>query len=91
MHRRQYRKRIVGTPGGLAGPTTAGLWDTTTGEFLYFLQGHGGPLRAAAFDSPTRIVTSGADGVRAYVCDTCGARDALLRLAESRLQQTGRG
>jgi WD40 repeat protein len=74
-----------------AGATTAGLWDATTGEFLYFLQGHRGPLRAAAFDAPTRIVTSGGDGVRAYVCDTCGARDALLRLAERRLQQTGRG
>jgi WD40 repeat protein len=75
-----------------AGPATAGLWDATTGELVYFLQGHrGGPLRSAAFDSPTRIVTSGADGVRAFVCDTCASRGALLRLAEKRLRQTGRG
>ena len=74
-----------------AGPTKAGLWDATTGRFLYFLQGQRGPLRAAAFDSPTRIVTSEADGVQAYVCDTCGGRDALLRQAETRLRETGGG
>ncbi len=74
-----------------AGPATAGLWDATTGERVYFLQGHRGPLRAAAFDSPTRIVTSGADGVRSFVCETCSGRDALMRLAERRLRETGSG
>ena len=38
----------------------------------FFLQGDAGALRAAAFASPTRIVTRGADGVRSYECDTCG-------------------
>ena len=72
------------------GPTTAGLWDATTGERVYFLRGHNGPVRRAAFSSPTRIVTFGDDGVRAYVCDTCGDLAALLALAEHRLAQTDR-
>ena len=74
-----------------AGPTTAGLWDARTGEYVYFLQGHkGGHLTAAEFRSPSLIVTSGADGVRAFPCDTCGGLGELLRLAERRLSDTGR-
>ena len=89
---RHRLRRVVQPDDGwvvTAGPTKAGLWDATTGEFLYFLQGQRGPLRAAAFDSPTRIVTSGADGVRARRPHTCGGRDALLRQAETRLRETG--
>ena len=74
-----------------AGPTTAGLWDARTGERVYFLQGHkGGHLRAAEFRGPNLIVTSGADGVRTFPCDTCGGLAQLKRLAERRLAVTGR-
>jgi WD40 repeat protein len=73
-----------------AGPATAGLWDARTGERIYFLQGHKGPLRAAAFSGPTLIVTRGADGVRSFDCDTCGDLAALRELAEERLEATGR-
>ena len=72
------------------GPTTAGVWDTATGERVYFLQGHGGPVRAAAFTSPMRIVTRGEDGVRTFLCDTCGGLKALVALAKRRLSATGR-
>ena len=72
------------------GPTTAGLWDTRTRERVYFLQGPRAPVRAAEFSSPTRIVTSGADGVRTYDCDTCGGLKELLALAERRLAATHR-
>jgi WD40 repeat protein len=71
------------------GPATAGLWDATTGDLVHFLRGDGGPVRAAEFSSPTRIVTRGNDGVRAYVCDTCGGLDGLLALAKRRLSVTG--
>jgi WD40 repeat protein len=74
-----------------AGPTTAGLWDARTGERVYFLQGHeGGHLRAAEFRGSDQIVTSGADGVRRFLCDTCGGLTDLLRLAERRLAATER-
>ncbi len=66
------------------------MWDTTSRERVYFLRGDGGPVRAAAFSSPTRIVTRGDDGVRAYVCDTCGGLEELLALAERRLAATDR-
>ena len=72
------------------GPATAGVWDTVTRERLYFLQGHEGPVRAAAFSSPTRIVTRGDDGVRTYVCDVCGGLRQLVALAERRLAATSR-
>jgi WD40 repeat protein len=72
------------------GPATAGLWDATTGVRVYFLYGDGSPVRAAEFTSPTRIVTLGDDGVRAYVCDTCGGLQALVALADRRLSATGR-
>jgi WD40 repeat protein len=72
------------------GPATAGLWDAATGERVYFLRGDGRKIRVAAFTSPTRIVTRGNDGVRTYVCDTCGGLESLLALAERRLSATGR-
>ena len=71
------------------GPSTAGLWDATTGERVFFLRGDGSPVRAAAFTSPTRIVVRGADGVRSYVCDVCAGLRALLALADRRLSETG--
>ena len=74
-----------------AGPGTAGLWDARTGEYVYFLQGHkGGHLTAAEFRGSGRVVTSGADGVRTFLCDTCGGLTELLRLAERRLAATER-
>jgi WD40 repeat protein len=74
-----------------AGRATAGLWDARTGERIFFLQGHErGHLLAAAFSGPTLIVTSGADGVRSFNCDTCGELDHLRALAARRLAVTGR-
>jgi hypothetical protein len=72
------------------GPRTAGVWDARTGERIFLLRGHDGPVRTAAFTSETRIVTSGDDGVRTYLCDTCGDLQALLAVAEHRLAATGR-
>jgi WD40 repeat protein len=73
-----------------AGPATAGLWLSGTGERWYFLRGDGGPIAAAAFASPTRIVTRGDDGIRAYHCDLCGGLDSLVAVAQRRLEGTGR-
>ena len=73
-----------------AGPTAAGLWDATDGVRVYFLQGHESALRAAEFRGSRRIVTSGADGVRSFDCDTCGDFDELRVLAARRLAVTGR-
>jgi WD40 repeat protein len=75
-----------------AGPGAAGLWDLPTRQRLLFLRGHSGRLLAASFDAAgRRIATVGVDGtLRAYACDICGGIPELLRLAESRLAQTGR-
>ena len=72
------------------GPATAGLWLAATGELWYFLRGDGTPVRAAAFVSPSRIVTLGGDGVRSYFCEFCGGLGSLVALAEKRLEGTGR-
>jgi WD40 repeat protein len=75
-----------------AGPGRAGLWDTRNGELVALLRGHKGALMSAAFDRTGRtIVTGGVDGtVRTYRCDLCGGLDELIRLAERRLDVTGR-
>jgi WD40 repeat protein len=75
-----------------AGPGKAGLWDLVRGQRLSFLDGHEGRLLAASFDAAgRRVVTVGRDGtLRAYACDTCGGIAELRRLAERRLEATGR-
>ena len=73
-----------------AGPTTAGVWLIETGERFYFLRRHSPPLRAAAFETQTRIVTGAADGVKAYECEVCRAPPELVTLADERLRGTGR-
>jgi WD40 repeat protein len=75
-----------------AGPGTAGLWDVPSRQRMLFLQGHTGPLLAATFDATgRRIATVGVDGsLRAYACEVCGGTEELLRLAERRLDATGR-
>jgi WD40 repeat protein len=75
-----------------AGPGTAGLWDVPSRQRMLFLQGHSGPLLAATFDATgRRIATVGVDGtLRAYACDVCGGTTELLRLAQRRLDATGR-
>jgi WD40 repeat protein len=77
-----------------AGPSTAGLWEVSSGRLLLFLRGHepGRRLRSAMF-APTgsRILTAGEDGtIRAWHCDICPGVDGLLALAEQRLAETGR-
>ena len=73
-----------------AGPTTAGVWLTDTGERFYFLRRHKPPLLAAAFAGQTKIVTRGRDGVRAYQCEVCHTPAGLMALAEKRLEMTDR-
>ena len=73
-----------------AGPTTAGVWLIETGERFYFLRRHSPPLRAAAFETQTRIVTGAEDGVKAYECEVCRAPPELVTLADERLRGTGR-
>ena len=66
------------------------MWDTVTREPPLLLQGPEAPVSAAAFVSAKRIVTSGKDGVRTYVCDICGGLRSLVALAERRLATTHR-
>ncbi len=75
-----------------AGPGRAGLWDAESGASVTLLRGHRGPLTSAAFSPNGRaIVTGGVDGtVRTFRCDLCGGLAALLRLADRRLDATGR-
>jgi WD40 repeat protein len=75
-----------------AGPGTAALWSSDTGEFFFYLQGHSGDLTSASFDAAgDRILTSGVDGtVRTYVCEICRSGAALADVARARLEQTGR-
>jgi WD40 repeat protein len=75
-----------------AGPDTVGLFSADSGASIFFLRGHDGPVTSATFDpSGVRIFTSGVDGtVRSYDCEICRSGDALVAVAERRLQQTGR-
>jgi WD40 repeat protein len=70
----------------------ASVWDLEDGTNLVRLQGHEGPVTAAAFDlASRRIVTGGADGtVRTYLCEVCGDLGRLVALAEERLAATRR-
>lgn len=71
-----------------AGPISAGIWPTSTGQLLFFLRGDTGRLTSASF-SPTgsEVLTSSADGtVRTYDCAVCGDLAALERLAAQRLR-----
>jgi WD40 repeat protein len=69
----------------------AALWDPRSAAIVVRLQGHEGPVTAAAFDPSGRtIVTGGADGtVRTYECEICGDLDELVALADRRLAATG--
>jgi WD40 repeat protein len=73
-----------------AGPTTAGVWLTHTGDRFYFLRQHEPPVQAATFATQDRIVTRGPDGVRAYDCAICAPLSGLMKLAERRLEGTRR-
>jgi WD40 repeat protein len=75
-----------------AGRSLAGLWDRASRQRLLFLPGHEGRVLAASFE-PTglRITTVGVDGtLRSYECEVCAGIPELLRLAEQRLEATGR-
>ena len=70
----------------------AGLYDTRDGTPILRLQGHEGPVAAAAFDRTGKwIVTGGHDGtIRTYRCQVCDGIDDLVTLARARLAITGR-
>ena len=57
-----------------AGPAKAGVWDVSTGDYVYLLQGHEDIVLSAAFDPTSRrIVTGSRDGtLRTYRCNICG-------------------
>jgi WD40 repeat protein len=84
-----------------AGPRTAGLWNSRTGQFFAptgltndpFLRGHSsGPLSSAMFaPDGRRVLTAGPDGTaRTYVCTVCGGMGDLVRLARARLAALSR-
>ena len=76
-----------------AGPSAAGIWQTRTGDLLYFIRGHKSAVRAATFaPDGRRMLTAGADGtMRDYRCDLCGKLPALQKLARARLAVAARG
>jgi WD40 repeat protein len=73
-----------------AGPISAGLWPTATGQLLFYLRGHTSLLTSISFaPDGWRILSSSRDGtVRVYTCDACGNLQALVTLAEQRLERT---
>jgi WD40 repeat protein len=73
-----------------AAPTSAIIWNTTSGALLAYLRGHEALLTSASFaPSTTTVLTSSVDGtVRTYLCDVCVGLDGLVTLAERRLAQT---
>ena len=74
-----------------AGPSAAGLWQTSDASLLFFLRGHTGVLRAAKFAGAYRVVTGSADGtVRSYFCAICRPQPELRRMAEQRLSELAR-
>jgi WD40 repeat protein len=75
-----------------AGSRVAGLWELASRQRFLFLRGHEGRVLAATFDrTGRRITTVGGDGtVRMYRCEVCVDVPALLRLAERRVEGTGR-
>jgi WD40 repeat protein len=76
-----------------AGPTAVGIWQTRTGDLLYFIRGHQSALRAVAFaPNSWQLLTASVDGtMRGYRCDLCGKLPALQKLAESRLRLAEHG
>jgi WD40 repeat protein len=75
-----------------AGRSVAGLWDRASRQRLLFLPGGEAHMFAASFDpSGLRIMAVGIDGkFRSYSCEVCAGIPGLLRLAERRLEATGR-
>jgi WD40 repeat protein len=80
-----------------AGPTTVGVWDTTTGRRIeagtpvLFLRGHVQRVRSVAFAPDSRRLASVSDDgtVRTYLCELCGAAGELMRFAKRRLDRLG--
>ena len=75
LRRGEGRRPQPGRPlGRLGGPGKAGLWDARTGELLFFLQGHEGPLTSASFAANSRtIIPRGSTGRCARRCATCAS------------------
>jgi WD40 repeat protein len=75
-----------------AGGSIAGLWDRASRQRLLFLPGGEAHMFAASFDpAGLRIMAVGADGkFRSYTCEVCAGIPGLLRLAQRRLEATGR-
>jgi WD40 repeat protein len=75
-----------------AGRSVAGLWDRISRQRLLFMPAGEGHLFAASFGpTGTRIMTVGIDGTfRSYSCQICAGIPGLLRLADRRLDETGR-
>jgi WD40 repeat protein len=76
-----------------AGPSAPGIWQTRTGDLLYFIRGQGSAVRAVTFARDNRLMlTAGGNGtIRAYRCDLCGELPTLQKLARNRLAVAARG
>jgi hypothetical protein len=74
-----------------AGPFSAGLWrSSSSGGIDTYLRNTDRPL-VAKFLSNRRIVTLARDGkMREWICDYCGSLSELIRVAKTRLAETGR-
>jgi WD40 repeat protein len=72
-----------------AGPTTAGLWQVSSGKLVYSLGGTNGQLLAAAFapDSRHFVVGTSTGNVAAFDCTICARTPALLVQARAALRQ----
>jgi WD40 repeat protein len=70
-----------------AAPISAVVWQTSTGQQLFYLRGHKPLLTSASF-APNRptVLTSSRDGtVRTYDCEICVGLPALVALAQERI------
>jgi WD40 repeat protein len=72
-----------------AGPTTAGLWQVSTGALVYSLGGTDGQLLTAAFapDSRHLVVGTATGKVASFDCTICARTPALLEQANAALRQ----
>jgi WD40 repeat protein len=70
-----------------SGPTSGGLWQTSTGHLLFYLRGHTAQLEDAEFAPDGKHIVTASDDhtVRTYTCDVCGSVYTLAELAHKQL------
>jgi WD40 repeat protein len=70
-----------------AGPISAIVWSTVSGQQLFYLRGHTGRMTDVSFSPQgATILSASQDGtLRTYVCEVCVDLSGLVHIAESRL------